>query len=105
MVRARDLAGREVVTERTPMIGAGIRVRPFREGGEQPGGGGGAGGGGADADPEMITLDDERRARLIEAVENNTFMPADAKERILNQLGEPEVPARMVERIESRMGG
>jgi len=99
LVRARDLAGREVVTERTPMIGAGIKVRPFREGGEE------GDGGSASSEPEMITLDDERRARLIEAVEGNSFMPADAKERILNQLGQPEVPARMVERIESRMGG
>jgi hypothetical protein len=38
-------------------------------------------------------------------VETNQFMPADAKERILNQLNQPEVPASMVERLEGRMGG
>ncbi len=99
LVRADALAGREVVTERTPMLGAGIQVRPFREDG--------AAGSKAEGDAarEMITLDDDRRARLIEAVKANTFMPADAKDRILNQLNQPEVPARMVERLESRMGG
>ncbi|GGD37577.1 efflux RND transporter periplasmic adaptor subunit [Sinisalibacter lacisalsi] len=110
LVRAEPLEGREVVTERTPMLGAGILVRPFREGDAEPpesggGGGQGAGGGGASADGEMIALDDARRARLISFVETNQMMPADAKERILNQLNAPEVPVSVVERLEGRMGG
>ncbi len=32
-------------------------------------------------------------------------MPAEAKARVLAQLQEPMVPAQVVERIESRMGG
>jgi multidrug efflux pump subunit AcrA (membrane-fusion protein) len=93
IVRARGLTGREVVAERTPLLGAGIRIRPVRPGN-------------ADAppqDPELVALDPERRARLVAFVEGNHRMPAEAKERVLGQLQQDKVPARMVERIESRM--
>ena len=98
LVRARGLAGRDVVAERSPLLGAGIKVRPL-----QPRG--------ADdvpavaAGPEMVELTAERRARLIAFVEANGRMPAGAKERVLAQLREPSVPAQTVERLESRMGG
>lgn len=94
IVRAIALTGRDVVAERTPLLGAGIKVRPIRPaGGEAP------------AEPEMVELDPERRARLVAFVEGNQFMPAEAKERVLAQLQQDRVPAQMVERIESRMGG
>ena len=32
-------------------------------------------------------------------------MPAEAKARVLDQLQQERVPAQMIERIESRMGG
>ena len=97
IVRARGLAGREVVAERTPLLGAGIRIRPVRRGAES--------GVQAEPEPEMLSLDPERRARLVAFVEANQFMPADAKARVLAQLQQEMVPARIVERIESRMGG
>ena len=53
----------------------------------------------------MLALSDERRARLVAFVEGNTRMPEDAKARVLARLAEPLVPARMVARIEDRMGG
>ncbi|PRY24336.1 multidrug resistance efflux pump [Aliiruegeria haliotis] len=105
IVRADDIAGARIVAERTPLIGPGIRVKDLS----------------ADRAPEMagtdattpqpmgedetVELTDERRAALIAAVEGNTRMPADAKERILSRLRQDRVPASMVERIESRMGG
>lgn len=94
LVRSRDLRGREVVTERSPLLGAGIKVRPLRGPGDaepQP--------------PEMLELSEERRARLVAFVEANNRIPAEAKARILTQLGQDKVPAQVVERIESRMGG
>ena len=94
IVRARGLAGREVVSERTPLLGAGIKVRPVRPGNAE-----------APLEPELLALDPERRARLVAFVESNQFMPAEAKARVLGQLKEDRVPARIVERIESRMGG
>jgi multidrug resistance efflux pump len=95
VVRADDLHGQDVVAERTPLLGAGIRVRPIRP--EMAGA--------APAGPEMVELDPERRARLVAFIEGNAFMPPDAKERVLGQLQQDRVPAQMIERIESRMGG
>lgn len=97
IIRARGLAGREVVAERTPLLGAGIRVRPIRRGAD--------GAAEAPEEPGMVALDPERRARLVAFIEGNQFMPAEAKARVLAQLQEERVPARVVERIESRMGG
>lgn len=93
IIAARDLAGREVVTARTPVLGEGIRIRPLRPGDAD-----------APAEPQTIALDPERRARLIAFVEGNTRMPSDVRDRLLQQLAEDEVPAAMVDRLESRMG-
>ncbi len=93
LIRAADLQGREVVLARTPVLGEGIRVNPVRSGeAETP------------AEPETIALDPERRARLIAFVEGNGFIPDDVKNRLLNQLNQEAVPARVVTRLESRMG-
>lgn len=94
LVRAPGLAGREVVAERTPLLGAGIRIRPIRPGNAE-----------APEEPDLLALEPERRARLVAFVEGNQFMPAEAKKRVLGQLQQDKVPARIVERIESRMGG
>jgi hypothetical protein len=57
------------------------------------------------ADGDTIVLDQSRRDKLIDFVQNNQRMPDDAKRRILAALDRPEVPRDMVERLESRMGG
>ncbi|WP_420862247.1 efflux RND transporter periplasmic adaptor subunit [Algirhabdus cladophorae] len=95
LVRGRGLRGMEIVAERTPLLGDGIKVRPLRA---------------ADRDaapqaPEMVELTPERRAKLLAFVEGNKRMPEAAKKRVLAQLQETQVPAATVERIESRMGG
>lgn len=92
LVRGRALAGSLVVAQRTPLLGAGIRVKPLQ----------------GDATPEppaMVELTEERRARLVAFVQANTRMPKAAKARILTQLEQKRVPADMVERLESRIGG
>ena len=93
---AAGLAGRDVVRERSPLLGAGIKVKPIRpeiKTDAQP------------AQPELVDLSPERRAALIASVTGNDRMPADAKTRILAQLAEDKVSARVIERLESRMGG
>ena len=97
LIRGRGLQGREVVTGRTPLLGAGIRVKPLRRGAD--------GQVEAPAEPAMVELTAERRAKLVAFVESNQRMPAQAKERILGQLAQEQVPAQMLERLESRMGG
>lgn len=96
IVRAGGHAGREVVTERAPVLGAGIKIRPLRPAPD--------GAVTAAASPEMLTLDPDRRARLIAFVEASDRMPPEARARILAQLAQDQVPAAMVARIESRMG-
>ena len=44
-------------------------------------------------------------ARLVAYVEGNDRIPAEAKRRVLAQLQEAKVPAEVVARLESRMGG
>jgi hypothetical protein len=90
------LNGREVVAERSPLLGAGIKVRPVRPEPTQVA---------APSGPELLDLTPERRAALIAFVEGNSRMPADARTRLLAQLAQDRVPAQVVARIESRMGG
>lgn len=95
IVAAPGLEGRQVVAERSPLLGEGIKVRAIAP----------QAAGDAPAEPEMVELTPERRAALIAFIEGNSFMPDDAKQRVLAQLSQDKVPARTVERIESRMGG
>ena len=94
LVRAEGLAGREVVTKRSPLLGSGIKVRPLRQAGEA-----------TPASDEMLELSAERRARLLAFVEAAADMPETVKTQLLGQLKQPRVPARMVRRLETRMGG
>ena len=94
IVRAGGLNGREVVAERTPLLGAGIKINPLRPGVAA-----------APAEPEMVTLTPEHRAKLIAAVESNKRMPKEVRDRVLTQLAKEQVPAEMVARIERRSGG
>ncbi len=89
------IAGREVVEARSPLLGAGIAVKPLRKSAAPA----------PPAPPEMLELSDDRRARLVAFVENSERMPQEDKARVLAQLAQPTVPADMVARIESRMGG
>ena len=93
LVRARGLGGQSIVAERSPLLGIGIQVRPIAPvtGDEMEA-------------PAMVALTPERRAALIAFIEASDRMPAEAKTRVLSQLEQDEVPAQVVERIESRMG-
>jgi multidrug efflux pump subunit AcrA (membrane-fusion protein) len=95
IIAVTDLDGRMIVAERTPLLGGGIRVRATDRTAPVE----------VTAAPEMLELDPERRARLVSFVEANQRMPAEAKARVLDQLSRDRVPAAMVQRIESRMGG
>ncbi len=95
VIDATGLEGREVVAERSPFLGAGIKVRPVRPETEAT----------AETKDDLIELDEERRARLVAFIEANDRMPADAKERVLAQLRQPMVPVQTINRIEARMGG
>ncbi|MDX5384400.1 MAG: efflux transporter periplasmic adaptor subunit, partial [Rhodobacterales bacterium] len=97
LVAAAGIEGREIVTRRTPLLGAGIGVRPLRAT-DAPGDQ-------AQAAPELLELTAERRARLVAFVEGNTRMPAEMRTRLLAQLQQDRVPAAVVQRLEQRIGG
>ena len=95
IVRAPELTGRRIVAERSPLLGAGIKVRPIGQ----------DAGGVPEEAPAMVELSEERRARLMAFVEGNQRMPSEAKKRVLAELAKPQVPAQVIARIEARMGG
>lgn len=96
LVRSPDIAGREVVAQRSPLLGAGIKVRPLRTGPAAA----------TQAEvPSLVELTPERREKLKAFISANTMLPEDVKTRILTQLEADRVPAAMIERIEARMGG
>jgi len=93
LLRAPALEGRRVVAERSPLLGSGIKVRPLDPAGQ------------TGAEASAVILTDARRARLIAYVRESRDLPQTEKERLLRQLDGREVPARVVERLESRIGG
>jgi multidrug efflux pump subunit AcrA (membrane-fusion protein) len=96
LVQGIGLEGREVVVERSPLLGAGIGVRPLR-----------APSAALEAvpAPDLLELTTERRARLVAFVESNDRMPAEMRTRLLAQLQAERVPAEVVQRLEQRIGG
>lgn len=98
LVRVGALRGREIVLERTALLGAGILVRPIRDQGSGLSRAG-------DAATRLVELSPERRAALIAFVEDTAGMSEDAKAEVLARLREARVPSDVVNRIEARMGG
>ena len=97
IIDATNVIGKEIVTNRTPLLGAGIKIKPIRLGGSKAS---------SDAapEPEKIALDEERRQKMISFIEGNGYIPKTAKKKIIKALSEAEVPVELIKRIESRMG-
>ena len=94
LIRADGLEGAQIVEVVTPLTGPGLRVEALDP--AQPA---------ETLQAEMmLRLDPARKARLIAYVQESDAMSEDAKARVLAQLEADEVPARMVETLESRMG-
>ena len=97
IIDASNVDGKEIVTNRTPLLGAGIKIKPIRPGAtdvnndEAP-------------EPENIILDDERRQKMITFIDGNSYIPKSAKKKIIKALNEEKVPLKLINRIESRMG-
>lgn len=95
------LAGREVVAERSALLGAGIKVLPVRAQAGLAAGDAATAAAGAD----VVVLTPERRAALLAAVAANTGLQPEARARVLAALKLDLVPAAIVAGIEARMGG
>lgn len=92
LVRASNLEGREVVAERSPALGAGIRIKPVRPRTNTP-------------DTGDVKLSADQKAAIRQFIESNSQMKDAAKARILQQLEAGQMPAATLQRLQSRMGG
>lgn len=107
IIDAAALSGRSIVAQRTPLLGAGILVRPNggnQSGAGQIGTGQGDTGQGGEPSAETVVLSAEQRAKFVGFVTNNTRMPEDVRTRLLEQLEQDEVPVSVLSRLEQRMG-
>ncbi|MQY42384.1 HlyD family efflux transporter periplasmic adaptor subunit [Epibacterium sp. SM1969] len=95
LIRGAGLAGREIVLNRTPLLGEGIKITPLRKSDTKL----------PAATTKFIKLSAEKRAELVTFVESNPAMPEAVKRDILRKLAQPDVPMALVSRIEARMGG
>jgi multidrug efflux pump subunit AcrA (membrane-fusion protein) len=91
IISARGLNGLEVVAQRSPILGAGIKVSPLRRSDD---------GEVVQEAPAMVAITAEKRAELIARIEGNSRIPAAAKQRILGQLEADEIPAALLARLE-----
>jgi hypothetical protein len=89
ILRVGALAGREIVAERSALVGEGIRIRPIRP----------------QASGEMIPLSPERRAQLVAMVEADASLSPEGRERLLQQLQAPTIPSQVLDRLEGRADG
>lgn len=90
LVASDRLSGLRVVAERSPLLGEGIKVRAL---------------GGEGAQAAEVPLTDARRARLIAYVQSAPNIPSSERDRLLQQLEREQVPAGLVQRLETRIGG
>ncbi len=97
LVRGEGLPGARVVAQRTPLLGEGIKVRPLEQQAQAPTDTAGM--------VETLELSPERRERLKRFVQSDREMSDALKARLLGQLDQARVPARVVEGLERRMGG
>jgi RND family efflux transporter MFP subunit len=77
-------AGRDVVAERSPLLGAGIRITPLR--------------------PGLISLTNDRRAALMVLLDN-ADMAASEKAEARAMLEAEQVPVSLVDQLETKAGG
>ncbi len=93
IVRGTGLSGKNIVVERAPQLGEGIKVEPRQT--STP----------LFEESKSIDLSAAERQKMKSFVENHQLIPEDRKKKILERLSQPKVPAQIVERLRSRMSG
>ncbi|MEM9844911.1 MAG: HlyD family efflux transporter periplasmic adaptor subunit [Pseudomonadota bacterium] len=94
LVSGDTLDGTRIVTNRTPVLGKGVLVRPQ----EMPPDSG-------TSHAALMVPDPALRERLIAHVQQSADIAENVKDQLLRQLRLPEVPVRTVERLQQRIGG
>ncbi|MEO0371472.1 MAG: HlyD family efflux transporter periplasmic adaptor subunit [Pseudomonadota bacterium] len=91
LVRGAALGGAQVLTERTPLLGAGVKVQPTLAA--------------PNDQSALLEISDDQRARLIAFVTTGLEASEEIKAQLLAQLQETRVPTELIERLERRIGG
>jgi RND family efflux transporter MFP subunit len=99
LARAGDLAGAQIVADRSPALGAGLLVEIIGTADPQPVSAGPA------TDGVMLELTETRRAALLRRVEADTTLSSADRDRMRAALQADRVPATLVRRIEDDRGG
>lgn len=99
LVRADDLAGRRIVADRTPALGAGILVEVAGTAEPRPVSSVPDGGG------VMLELTETRRVALLQRLDADPTLTAVDRDRMRAALQADQVPATLVRRIEDGRGG
>lgn len=94
LVRGDAIIGQDVVRERSPLLGEGIRVRLLDP----------------EEDPQeeahlMLNLNEDRRASLIAFVQADSALTETDRARMIALLSQSRVPEDVVRQLETRMGG
>lgn len=92
IIAVDGLEGRDVVLERAPQLGEGIRVE--RQSDET-----------ALTDKETVKISEEERRKMIAFVKTSTTLSAAMKQNIIVKLTKPEIPKETYDRVIARMGG
>ncbi|NDR55210.1 efflux RND transporter periplasmic adaptor subunit [Aliiruegeria sabulilitoris] len=92
--------GRQFVTIRALQLGPGIMVTPVEP---KPEGAAAASAPPPAPEPDMIALDDTRRAAIVAFIEASDQMKPEKREQWLAELAQPEVPRATVERFEAKI--
>ena len=95
LVRGDGLEGAQVLTDRTPLLGSGVKVVPRLVEPEVT----------DETAQDLMEITQDRRARLIAFVQTGLDASEEIKARLLGQLQEAQVPTELVERLERRIGG
>ncbi|QIE41745.1 HlyD family efflux transporter periplasmic adaptor subunit [Rhodobacteraceae bacterium SC52] len=100
LVRAPALEEAQIVADRNPSLGAGLKVRIIDRAPQSNARTG------ADAvRGQMIDLNPERRAALMALVRADANLPEQERDRMLSILANTAVPAGIIDQIEQRRGG
>lgn len=90
VLRAQDVEGARAVLDRAPQLDAGVRVKPNMAGVE-----------GFEA-VEMVTLSEDEKAALSEAVSQNKRMPPAVRARLLSQIAKGSIKKETYDRLNAR---
>ena len=88
---------KKFVTKWSPQLDTGVKVKVIENSNDAEGV--------KPAENESIKLSVEERNKLINAIENNKWIPKDVKKRLVKQLNQELVPKKVVDRLRKRMGG